>query len=54
MTGADGMPPFSEVDITSINPYGNLVLSTSGQNLVVSNSGQAPISRIEITWKVKQ
>jgi hypothetical protein len=54
MTGADAMPPFSEVDITGISPYGNLLLSTSGPNLVVGNTGQAPISRIEITWKAKQ
>jgi hypothetical protein len=54
MTGADGMPPFSEVEITSINPYGNLVLSTTGANLAIGNGGQVPITRIELSWRVKQ
>ena len=53
LTGGDSMPPFSDVDITSISPYGNLVVAASGANLVVGNTGQAPVSRIEITWRVK-
>ena len=53
LTGAESMPPFSDVDITSISPYGNLIVAASGANLIVGNTGQAPIGRIEITWRVK-
>lgn len=53
LTGGESMPPFSDVDITSITPYGNLVVAANGPNLVVGNTGQNPVARIEITWRVK-
>ena len=53
LTGGESMPPFSDVHITSITPYGNLVVAANGPNLVVGNTGQNPVARIEITWRVK-
>jgi hypothetical protein len=47
------MPAFSDVDITSISPYGNLIVAANGADLVVGNTGQVPVARIEITWRVK-
>jgi hypothetical protein len=51
----DAMPPFTDVDITSINPYGRVVVAASGPDaLAIANTSSTPVTRVEINWRVRE
>jgi hypothetical protein len=55
LTSVDSMPPFTDVDITSITPYGRVTISALGPNaLAIANSSDTPVNSIQIAWRVKQ